>query len=67
MQSDYTKVHFQIGFGKLWKSAEEMAANTGLPVNAVKAEIDDIKQAHGVSSRVANGGYEYAMTARIKA
>lgn len=64
---DYTKVRHSIGFGRLWKSAADIAETTGIDIDTVKAEIDAVKRAHNVSTRNTNGVYEYAMTARIKA
>lgn len=54
-----------IGFGKLWKTYEEITKLTGLPENEVRAEISDLQTRHGIISANHNEKYVFAMAARI--
>lgn len=59
--NNYSKVRHSIGFGKLWKTADDISSETGIERNEVIAELDAIRLVHNVSVK----GNAYAMTARI--
>jgi len=63
----FKKVRHSIGFGNLWKTANDISIETGIGKNEVVAELDAIRLVHGVSVKATPDGYAYAMTARIPA
>ena len=64
---NFKKVRHSIAFGSLWKTATDIAAETGLDRNEVVSELDAIRLVHGVSVKATPAGDTYAMTARIPA
>lgn len=62
---EFKKVRHEMAFGNLWKSADDIAAATGIDKNRVIAEIDAIKKTTRIATRATERGYEYAMAARI--
>lgn len=63
--NSYQKVNSALSFGKLYKSAEEIAESTGLQVFEVRAAIDEIKRVRKISVISGVNNYMYGIAARV--
>ena len=55
-----------LGFGKLWKSTEELVALSGLSYNDTVQGIRDLQKAgHGIAETYQDGRYLYCMAERM--